>query len=237
MPINNTVDLAEEPGTIGLRLFYKNQMKDLIKLTKLGPSIQKPAWFKEIFNRFDPDYAALETWVSGKGKDPSRDFERGIHILLSLCGLNTIHVGHDYENATLMARRNNFVNPETSVDVLASPSDNNFLYLIQCCLGSNEMKDKISELAIFVMEVNRLTKYVDKRTLCPVIITNSNSILDDVMKSAQEKRIKIVTGDVLSNTVLTIRSDATLTKEQIHKLFTIQQNHTHPRFENHSFLE
>lgn len=238
MPIKNTVDLGEEQGIIGLRLIYKNQMRDEIKLTKLGPSIQKPAWFKEIFNRFDPDYATLDTWVSGKGKDPSRAFERGIHILLSLCGLYTIHVGHEYENATQTARRINFnSNPDTPVDVLASPSDNNFLYLIQCSLGSNEIEDKITKLATFTMEVNRWAKYVDKRTLYPVIITNSNSILDELIKSAQEKGIKIVTGDILSKIVLSVRSDATLTKDQIHKLLTIEQNNRTPKFEDNSFLD
>lgn len=181
---------------------------------------------------FDPGYAALETWVSGKGKNASRDFERGIHILLSLCGFNTIHVGGDYEDATLDARRLNFANAETSVDVLAWPSDNNFLYLIQCSLGSNQIKDKISKLATFVKDINRLTKYADERTLCPVIVTNSDSILDDMIRNAQEEKIKIVTGELISNILLSIRSDATLTKDQIHKLLTIEQNNMTPKFED-----
>jgi hypothetical protein len=64
--------------------------------------------------------------------------------------------------------------------------------------------------------------------------------IENRVKSAQEKGIKIVTGDVLSNIVLSIRSDTTLTKDQIHKLLIIAQNNITnwtPKFEDHSLPE
>lgn len=58
-----------------------------------------------------------------------------------------------------------------------------------------------------------------------------------MIKSAQEERIKIVTGGLLLDTVLSVRSNATLTKDQIHKLLTIEQDNMTiwtPRFEDRS---
>ena len=71
------ISIGEEPGTTRIRLFYKDQMMDLVTLIRRGLSIQKPDWFKAITNRFDPNYKALEMWISGKGRKGSDDFERG----------------------------------------------------------------------------------------------------------------------------------------------------------------
>lgn len=227
-PIRNEVDIGEEAGILKLRLFYNDKINDFIQLHQIGPSVQKPVWFKEIFNRIDPSYNALESWVDGKGKSQSEDFERGIAILFCLCGLNTIHVGGNYENATVVERRKHFANPETSLDILAWPSSNRYLYLIQCSLGRDKIKDKIDNIAAFAKELSDdiLTKDMTKPIICPVIITNvsSSSILEEENKSAEEKSVKIVAGEPIMDLVSSIRNNDIITNDQIHKLLTIRQD-------------
>lgn len=147
--------------------------------------------------------------------------------MLCSCGLNTLYVGGNYENATLSERRKNFTNAETAVDVLAWSTDNRSLYLIQCTLGRSTIKEKIDEIGAFVRELRNdiLTKHMDTPTIYPVIITNalSASIFEEEQKSAKEKGIKIVTGELISNMVSDIRNNNYLTNDEIHKLMTIEQ--------------
>jgi hypothetical protein len=80
-----------------------------------------------VINRIDPNYEILEAWITGKGRQTSDDFERGVTILFSLCGFNAIHVGGRYEDSTLQARRQIFTNPVTASDILVLSSNSIYI--------------------------------------------------------------------------------------------------------------
>jgi hypothetical protein len=138
-------------------------------------------------------------------------------MLFCLIGLNTIHVGGSYENATLKSRRVWFPNPNAPIDILASSSDNNYLYLCQCSLGT--IKDKIDEIATFANELDNiiLMDYISRPKIHSLIITNveRNLLLKDNIKEAEKKQVKIVTGDDLSLLINAVRVNNIITAENI----------------------
>jgi hypothetical protein len=152
--IQKSEEIGYESYIFTLRLFYKDQEIDSYFVAKEEPSIQKANWFKSVIQRVDPNYDILETWIKGKGKNSSDDFEIGVAILFCLCGLNTLYIGRCYEQATDRNRRNTFPNPNAPIDVLAWSSDNNSLYLCQCALTG--IKDKIDEIAMFANELDKV---------------------------------------------------------------------------------
>jgi hypothetical protein len=73
-----------------------------------------------ILERIDPSFSTLSKWIK---EDNSRDFERGISILLSLSGFRTIHTGEEYETASLNARRKEYRLGKSNIDIIALSND------------------------------------------------------------------------------------------------------------------
>jgi hypothetical protein len=100
---------------------------------------------------------------------------------------------------------------------LASSSDNNYLYLCQCSLGT--IKDKIDEIATFANELDNiiLMDYISRPKIHSLIITNveRNLLLKDNIKEAEKKQVKIVTGDDLSLLINAVRVNNIITAENI----------------------
>lgn len=174
--------------------------------------------------RIDPSYNALETWTQGKGTERSTDFERSVAILLSMCGLNTIHVGGGYEKATNKERRESFPNPETSVDVLAWSSNNEYLYLCQCSLSKGQIKDKVNGIATFSKELVNgiLMNYKPIPNIYPVVFTNVQhiSLMNDELDDATSKGVGIVAAESLQNLISIIRDNSIITNPEIHNYLT-----------------
>jgi hypothetical protein len=227
IPTTTKIAIGEEPGPLNVRLFFKGQSMDLVHLTRRGPSIQGPNWFKTIMTRIDPDYEALESWIVAKGKSiAADDFERGVTMLFSLCGLNVIHVGGGYEKATLNARRRLFANPNTASDILIWSPDS--VYICQCSLGKDPINDKIEKLVTFMTELNKVTliSYEQKPKVNPVIISNVDAqlLLRTDRTNAENKGIKIITKDDLVQLLSRIKNNDVITQNELHSILTVERS-------------
>lgn len=106
----------------------------------------EPNWSKLVLERVDPNLQLLEDWIRGKGKRSSGDFERGLTMLLNLCGYRAIHVGTQYEDGTKQQRHKIYKKTTVGVDVIAFSHDNKKVLICQCC---TEWKDeKLSDVLI-----------------------------------------------------------------------------------------
>jgi hypothetical protein len=215
IPIFGSLEIGEGQAQLNLRLFYKKVQVDYHEVNRKGPSIQKPNWFEAVLKRIDPCYKVLEIWTQGQGTDPATDFERSVAILLCVCGLNTIHVGGSYEKATEKERRESFPNPETSVDVLAWSSNNEYLYLCQCSLNG---------VATFAKELvnSILMNYEPIPKIYPVVITNIQymSLMNDELDDAKSKGVGIVAAESLQNLISLIRDNDIITNHEIQSYLT-----------------
>jgi hypothetical protein len=80
-------------------------------------------WLKDVIDRIDPNLRILRLCLEGgstKG-NKSRDFEKGVTILLSICGLRVVHVGDEYEEVTKQSRHEKYRKTSIGLDIVALP--------------------------------------------------------------------------------------------------------------------
>ena len=86
----------------------------------------------------------MEVWIKGRGNKPSKDFERGVSLLLNLCGYRVLHSGGDYEDASQKTRLTVYGRTLVGIDAIAFSHDNKEVLFCQCC---SEWKDvKVSDI-------------------------------------------------------------------------------------------
>lgn len=131
-----------------------------------------------IVNRIDPGYTTLESWISGLGMKRGRsknrecDFERAIAILLHLSGLNTVHVGCEFETASMQARVHRYNKAKISIDVLAYLPDKSHVYLCQCTTDWDEQK--VSDLIDITNELRLDAALSSTCEVHPVLISTAD---------------------------------------------------------------
>lgn len=161
---------------------------------------------KLLLERIDPNLTKLESSIRtpAGGSKAAEDFERTVTFLLHLCGYNAIHVGSQYENATLQNRVKHYKKPTVALDVVAFSPDGREVLLCQCSLEwipskvkeisdiSEEMRSIFSrqkwspELhSVFVIGVSR--NNIPKGNSIPdkvkiVDVTDLITLLDEVKK-------------------------------------------------------
>ena len=145
-------------------------------------------------------------------------------------GLNAIHVGDNYENATQKNRsRVPSSRIDFPIDVLAwSTSDNidEVLYLAQCVVAGKGQTiiGKINDMVSVSEEVNSiLSTHTNKPHIYSAILTRMKK--DDLnyeFKEAEERLVKIVTVEDLVYLLQAIRNHDLALSSEIYKILTIQ---------------
>jgi hypothetical protein len=163
-------------------------------LTNFLKWYQKTLWIQDIVKRLDPEYKILERWITtatepkkkiqsgatpkSESEPTSTEFEKGITILFSLCGLNSEHLGSIYEKATQKNRREVASSRvDFPIDVVgwSSSEASQLVYLSQCILAGKggKINEKINDISTAASEVSSmLSTYRSKPIIRPVIITN-----------------------------------------------------------------
>jgi hypothetical protein len=163
------LQIDEQSTSFLLWLTYNGNLVDNVSYNRPDKVLQRTQWVRTLVKSIDPDYTALEHWITGKtnGRRETKklgpDFESGISILFCLCGLNSVHVGNAYEQATqkwkFMLQPSRVKLP---IDVFAWSSlqhdDIEVLYLAQCVLGgsSADLMNKINDVAFAATMVDNM---------------------------------------------------------------------------------
>jgi len=181
--LNDNVDTISEMVITRLPVMPQIGKNDYLEIEILNNSIHmmtEKMWAKEIFaeeynfwlknviERIDPNLEKLESWLEGKD---SKDFEKAVAILLSLCGLRTVHVGEIYEIATVKLRREVHRKTSVGVDIMVlKPSqEDNEIFLCQCTTDWN-YEEKLNDVLDISNEINSTIESHQIR-IYPILIT------------------------------------------------------------------
>jgi hypothetical protein len=90
-----------------------------------------------LVERIDPDLKILESWLTGhtEGRsihESAPSFEKGITLLLNLCGYRALHVGDKYEIAAEGGRHAAYGKTNVGIDIIAFSPDQREVLLLQC---------------------------------------------------------------------------------------------------------
>lgn len=195
---------------IALPMIKEIEQNDHIKIDTFHKSIQgirvqdcfwaseifksKNSYLKNVIERIDPNLTKLESWLEGKGKDSSTDFEKAVAILLSLCGLRTIHVGDVYEGVAIQARRVLHKKTSVSIDIIALEEDDK-IFILQCATDWNFRKiqdilDISHELAQIIIP--------DEVTVQPILVIGvETNKISSSKELAESRGVRIITIDQL----------------------------------------
>lgn len=166
-----------------------------------------------ILERIDPSFSTLNKWIRG---DNSKDFEKGVSILLTLSGFRTIHVGQEYETASLNARRTKYRLGKSNLDMIALSNDENHILLCQCTLGSIEQKTR--DLMNITNEIRENIAGNDVQ-LHPIIITSvSNQQITSSLDNATNSGISVFTIEDLECMLKAINDSKSLSFGILNKL-------------------
>lgn len=165
-----------------------------------------------IVNRIDPDLQKLKQWVSGNN---SKDFEKGVSLLLSLCGFNSLHIGDEYENASLSARRSVHKISKSNLDVISLSRTENQVLLCQCTV--NSIENKIGDLLNISTEIAR--GVTENIAVYPIIITSvSKKKMSSSFDTAIKNRISVITIEDLEELIDGLRSGKSMSFAILNKL-------------------
>jgi hypothetical protein len=237
--------LIDELSTVvHLWLSYNGNLVEQLTYERTDKVLQRTLWIRTLVKSVDPDYTTLERWITGTSnvkRDSNKlsaDFEEGISNLFSLCGLNTVHIGNTYEQATqkskalLQSSRMEF-----PVDVLtwwSSRSDGReVLYLVQCTLAGSgdKLMTKINDVASAVTIANNiLSDHLTKPKIVPVVVTNMTR-LDTVyeQKQAADRGVKIVSKEDLMFLLHGIRNDDPFANNEVRNILQGSAAITRPK--------
>jgi hypothetical protein len=178
-------------ASLNYRLYHNTELIEDNIIGKHSIATIQNNWSNMLIERIDPDLKVLESWIKGKGRDPETDFEKGITILLHLCGLQTVHVGNDYEMAAKQARKEVYGKSTVSIDALIlSASDE--IFICQCT--TEWKKNKITELLDISQELKgRLSQRDVKPKINAVLFTKVESnMISQTIKEAEENKVKVI---------------------------------------------
>jgi hypothetical protein len=147
-----------------------------------------------VMDRIDPELKILSEWI--RSNQP-KDFERAVSILLSLSGLRSIHIGDDYERATLMNRREKYRKSSVGLDILVLSHNNENIIIGQCSTDFND--DKITDILNIHQEFEKmLLKTKQGINLHPAIFTTvSRTKIQESERKAINRGIKLFTSEDL----------------------------------------
>ena len=236
--------IDEQSTVFHLWLSYNGNIVDELRYDRPDKVLQRTLWIRTLLNTIDPQYTVLGRWItatSDVNRDPKKlspDFENGITILFSLCGLNSVHVENTYEKATqkskalLQSHR-----MEIPIDVFSWSSirsnGKEILYLVQCVVAGSGKKlmDKIDDVASAATIIeNILSDHLTKPEIVPVIVTNMTQI-DTVyeQKHALNRNVRIVGREDLMYLLHGIRNSDPFIKNEVRDIMQVGSGGSHPK--------
>jgi hypothetical protein len=140
----------------------------------------------------------LESWLEGKNqKVYPEDFEKAVSILLSLCGLRTMHVGEIYETTTVQSRRDVHTKTSVGLDIitLLPTQEDNDISLCQCVTDWKD--EKINDILDISNELKQMLESEEIK-IYPILITRVEAHKISASKAmAEALGIKVMTIDNL----------------------------------------
>lgn len=137
-----------------IRVIYKN----FITNTELKSPNKN--WAKSLVERIDPNLMILQSWLSGRTESGSAreiapSFEKGVTLLLNLCGYRALHVGDKYEVAAEKGRILDYGKASPGIDIVALSPDEREVLLVQCTTEWNDqsIKQKLSNISAITVEL------------------------------------------------------------------------------------
>lgn len=150
--------------------------KKFITSIKLRSRLASNNWAKLLVERIDPDLRILESWLTGhaEGRSPRESapsFEKGLALLLNLCGYRALHVGDKYEIAAEGGRHAAYGKTNVGIDVIAFSPDEREVLLLQC---TTEWKDdKVTDIAAITLALRgRFSALEDCPELFSSVVTS-----------------------------------------------------------------
>jgi hypothetical protein len=136
-----------------IRVIYKN----FITNTELKSPTNN--WVKLLVERIDPNLMILQSWLrghteSGSAREIAPSFEKGVTLLLNLCGYHALHVGDKYEVAAEKGRKE-AGKASPGIDIFALSPDEREVLLVQCTTEWNDqsIKQKLSNISAITVEL------------------------------------------------------------------------------------
>jgi hypothetical protein len=148
-----------------------------------------------ILKRLDPDLSGLEKWIYFSNQP--EDFEKAITLLLCLCGFRALHVGDDYQQVSLLNRRDKYTKSKISIDVIAFSPLGSEVFICQCTTEWND--HKVIDLINITSELRGTISSPKNKKIYPVIITRvSENQLKESLVKAKEKYVTVLTRESLA---------------------------------------
>lgn len=201
-----------------IRTIYKN----FITSTRLGSRLAGNNWAKLLVERIDPDLKILGSWLTGhaegrSSRESAPSFEKGVALLLNLCGYRALHVGDKYEIAAEGGRHAAYGKTNVGIDIIAFSPDQREVLLLQC---TTEWKDeKVNDISTITLELGRLFSVLeDYPELYSSVVT---SVSRDIIPTTTDipRQVNIV--DI--NDLMTLLNDVkngTIPHKLARKIFT-----------------
>jgi hypothetical protein len=164
-------------------------------------------WLKNVIERIDRDLKILECWLRGENVEgKSQDFETAVSILLSLCGLRSVHVGDIYETKTIQSRRNSHKKSSIGTDIIALlPSEEDKTIFLCQCTTEWKKDEKFDDMLNFAHEFRRVSKDIDIKS---VLITRlERDTISEYEATAKRRGVRVLTIDDLMALLNDIRQN------------------------------
>lgn len=153
-----------------------------------------------IMERIDPDLQVLCEWITSSNP---KDFERGINVLLSLSGLRSIHVGDEYEQATMKSRRDRYAKTSVAIDLIVLSQDIEDVMVGQCSTDWNDKK--VTDILNISHELENMLSTKYEVILHPAIFTRvSRARIQESEKDAINRGARIFTSDDINKIFLEV---------------------------------
>jgi hypothetical protein len=206
------IEYEQKFASLSYKLYHNRELIEDNIIAKHRVGVAQNNWSKMLIERIDPDLKILESWIKGKGKDPEIEFEKGIAILLHLCGFQTVHVGDKYEMAAQQTRRETYSKSTVSIDVIIF-SKNDEIYICQCT--TEWTKNKITDLLDISQELkSRFSQRDIKPKINPVLFTKvEKNMLSETIRQAEENKVKVVSIEDLLALLEEIKNDKEPSKQ------------------------
>jgi hypothetical protein len=164
-------------------------------------------WLKNVIERIDRDFRTLECWIRGdNGGRESENFEKAVSILLSLCGLRSVHVGDIYETKTGQSRRNAHKKTSIGTDIVALlPSEEDKTIFLCQCTTEWKSEERIDDMLNFAHELRRVSKGIDIKSVLITRLERDTIIEYEV--TAKRRGVRVLTIDDLMSLLKDIRQN------------------------------
>ncbi len=162
-----------------LFLSFRGNVIDNIILHDESALLQNPRILA--YSHFDKNIEKLKAYLIGKGKEPSNDFEKGVALLLHLCGFNSALYGQ-------------LGGIQEEIDIIAFVPNSNDVIAVECTIKDLDANGKMTK---FSRRIKELPDELNDYNLLPLLFTalERKNISPTELDSARTERIGVAAAE------------------------------------------